>query len=361
MKCFQCSTRLIYGDGALDALRKLGAERVLMVTDPYFEKNGLAAQLGARTGAKQVEIFSGLTPDPTAEQAAQGYALARQLQPQALLALGGGSPIDCAKAILLLLEPRPTFVAIPTTSGTGSEVTSLSILTHAGVKHPLVDPALRPDWAILDGSLLRSLPPGLIAAAGFDILSHALEAVAAANASPFSDALAIAAFDRTLALLPRSFRGEQAVREEIHLAAAMAGLAFEHAGLGLCHALSHALGGLLHLPHGLLNAVLLPAVLRFNAPAAQPTYTRLARQCGLGAGSGPQALRALTQALCRLRRQLALPADLCAAGAQPAVLAREAEALVQAALADPCMKTTPISPTPAELRAILQEAAGCRI
>ena len=146
-------------------------------------------------------------------------------------------------------------VAVPTTSGSGSEVTDFAILTHNGVKHPLVDPRLRPDVAILDEELLMGLPKSLIADGGFDVIAHAVEAFVARDAGTITDCFAREAFCTAYAALPASYAGRKEVRLKVHRAATMAGIAFTQAGLGLCHAMSHALGGMFHLPHGRLNAI----------------------------------------------------------------------------------------------------------
>ena len=199
-------------------------------------------------------------------------SLVKDFKPDAVVALGGGSAMDCAKAMVYFSGLQVRFVAIATTSGSGSEVTDFSILTHDGVKHPLVDASLCPDVAILDESFLQKLPPALIADTGFDLLSHALEAYAAKDAGAITDALAKDAFCTGLSCLESSCRGDLSVRLDLHQASCMAGMAFSQAGLGLCHAIAHSLGGMFHVPHGRLNAILLPLVLEFNTSAASGSY-----------------------------------------------------------------------------------------
>ena len=357
LRQFSCKTKIISGSGAVGALEGLGAQRVFLVCDPYFAQNGTAARVASATRAPYTEIFSDVKPDPTVELAARATAKAKAFRPDLFVALGGGSAMDLCKAVAYFCQNGAPLAMIPTTSGSGSEVTDFAILTHDGVKHPLVDPSLRPDIAILDADLLSSMPPSLIADAGFDVLSHALEALAAVNATAFSDALAVHAFQTVFHLLPRSFRGEQDVRLAIHEAAAMAGLAFTHAGLGVCHALSHSLGGAFHVPHGRLNAILLPAVIRFNIPA-HPKYAALARSCGIGGSSDTMALRGLCQGLTALRKELKLPATLRAAGIDPQALSREQTPILHAALQDPCCGTSPVKPEFHSLQAILREVTG---
>ena len=173
MEQFSCKTKILAGSGAVSCLGKLGAKRLLMVTDPYFMKDGTARRVAEAAGAEVYEIFDGVQPDPTVELAARGAAIVREFRPDLIVGLGGGSALDCAKAFAYFGGGCP-LAAIPTTSGSGSEVTDFAILAHSDVKHPLVDEKLQPDYAILDDELLRSLPKSLIADSGFDVLAHAL-------------------------------------------------------------------------------------------------------------------------------------------------------------------------------------------
>lgn len=355
MNSFHCKPKIFFGNGALDQLRQCPARSVLIVTDRFFAENGTAQRIGAMIPGAAVTIFSDVTPDPSTELVAKGAAVFAQCRPEALIALGGGSPMDCAKAILYLQDSHPLFVAIPTTSGTGSEVTSFSIVTHGGAKHPIVDEALLPDWAILDADLLEKLPKGLIADAGMDILAHDLEALAATGASPFSDALARGSFCVCFEKLHDSFSGSTAVRGPIHEAATMAGIAFDHAGLGICHALSHALGGRFHIAHGRLNAILLPPVLEYNSPACLDKYVSLAKTSGVSGATDKLLLRNFIAAICRLRASLELPSTLGQAGIPPAELDAALDALAETALADPCTATNPRKPGKDELIAILRQ------
>lgn len=358
MKEFSCNTRIVVGTGVVSALKELGAKRLLLVTDPFFGENGTAQRIAKASGAERTEIFSGVKPDPSVELAAEGTAVVKAFDPDVIVALGGGSAMDCAKAMAYFSGTKAQFVAIPTTSGSGSEVTDFAILTHNGVKHPVVDPRLRPDMAILDSSLLEKLPKGLIADAGFDVIAHALEAFTATGANAITDALAKDAFCAVYALLPASFSGNIAVRSQIHLAATMAGMAFTQAGLGLCHALAHALGGAFHVPHGRLNAILLPAVIDCNAHAVSSQYARLAAAAGIGGSAATLAVRNLKNALIRLRRELQLPDTLAQAGVKPGEVRRRMRELVAAVLADPCCATNPMKVEDFMVRRILEAVAG---
>ncbi len=358
MGVFYCRTKIISGSGAVTALKDLAPRRLMLVTDPFFAENGTASRIATASGAEKVEIFKEVAPDPDVALAAAGTARVKAFCPDVLVALGGGSAMDCAKAMLFFSGVEATLVAIPTTSGSGSEVTDFAILTHDGVKHPLVDPQILPDVAILDDELLQALPRSLIADAGFDVLAHALEAYVALNAGAVTDALARDAFCKAFTCLPVSFVGDTSVRLEMHLASTMAGMAFSQAGLGLCHAMSHVLGGKFHVPHGRLNAILLPAVVEVNAPAAAEKYAEVARAAGLGGAAELVALRNLKNGLVRLRKELRLPATLAQAGIEPQKVQSAQARIAEAVLADPCCKTNPVPVTKDLVLRVLEAVTG---
>ncbi len=358
MERFSCKTRLVAGSGAVAELGELGGKKLFLVTDPYFVKNGMADRVAAAAKCGQTEIFDKVQPDPSVELAAEGTARLKEFAPDLLVALGGGSAMDLAKAMAYFAKGEYTFAAIPTTSGSGSEVTDFAILTHDKVKHPLVDEKLRPDVAILDSDLLQELPKGLIAEAGFDVLAHAAEAYVARDAGVITDLYAREAFSSAYASLPASYAGNKAVRLKVHMAATMAGMAFTQAGLGLCHAMSHSLGGMFHVPHGRLNAILLPAIISCNAHVAAKKYAELARAAGMGGSADTIALRNLKNGLIRMRRELNLPETLVQAGVDPRVLWRSVEQIVKAALEDPCCRTNPMPAEDFLVRRILEEVTG---
>jgi alcohol dehydrogenase class IV len=358
MERYYCKTQILSGMGCLEVLGELNIKRLLIVADPYFAENGTVNHIAHLSKAQNTEVFSRVAPDPSVTLAAEGTQLVQVFCPDTVLALGGGSTMDCAKAMVYFSGLSPRFIAVPTTSGSGSEVTDFAILTHDGVKHPLVDRKLQPDMAILDGELLTSLPKKLIAETGFDLISHALEAWVSTGAGAVSDALAGDALETAFAQLPRSYAGDTGARLPVHRAATMAGMAFSSAGLGLCHAISHALGGEFHIAHGRLNAILLPAVLECNASAALPRYAALSRKLGLSSGADTMALRSLKNALLRLRRELGLPENLTQAGIHPHEVVKKMETLVAAALADPCCATNPMKPEAHHVRQILGQVLG---
>ena len=355
---FDLGTRVVSGAGALEVLGEFGAKRVLVVTDPFFHENGTAARIAAAAKPEQAAYFHQIQPDPTVTLAAEGTRFLKDFDPDLVIALGGGSAMDCAKAMVYFSGTEAPLAAIPTTSGSGSEVTDFAILTHNGIKHPLVDRRLRPHTAILEESLLTSLPKSLIAEGGFDAVSHALEAWVATGAGAITDCLSREAFRRLLALLPASYGGDKTTRLRLHEASTMAGMAFSQAGLGLCHALSHGLGGMFHLPHGRLNGVLLPAVLSCNAHGAGEKYAKLAQELGMVGSAQSIGVRNLKNALLRLRKDLNLPGTLREAGIAPRQLRQNMDALVKAAMEDPCKNTNPITVEPFMIRSVLEEVAG---
>ena len=355
---FSCKTRIYTGRGSVDVLKTLGSKKLLLVTDPFFAKNGVAQKTAALASGAQIRIFDRVAPDPSVELVAQGVAMMQEFQPDTVVALGGGSAMDCAKAMVYLSDSKARLVAIPTTSGSGSEVTDFAIITAKGIKQVMVDDRLQPDMAIVDGDFVMDLPASLVADAGFDVLAHALEALAGKNAGAITDALAMDSFCTAFSQLGASYAGEKGVRQAIHTASTMAGLAFSGAGLGLCHAMSHTLGGLFHIPHGRLNAILLPGVIGCNASAAGEKYAALARRAGLGGTAQILGVRNLKNALVKLRSQLQLPGSLPQAGVSPAQVAGKRREIIQAVLKDPCCATNPVPVTAQTVESVLNEVTG---
>lgn len=359
MKHFSCKTEILSGPGAISFLGTLKPRRVFLISDPYFVKNGLADRVLKAAGGETSAVFGEIAPDPSAELAAKATASFQKTDPDLLIALGGGSAIDLAKAVAYFSGTKAAFAAIPTTSGSGSEVTDFAILTHEGVKQPLVDPSLKPDYAILDPELLKTLPKSLIADAGFDVISHALEAAGAKNAGEMSDLFAKEAFRLAYENLPASYAGDLRAREPVHLASSMAGMAFTQAGLGLCHGVSHSLGGLTHVPHGRLNAIVLPWVLEINRKSVLGKYAELWRFAGGSGSADTVAFRNLQNGLLRLRKQLGLPENLYQAGVAPETVRRNMDGLVSSILADPCCGSNPVPVTGEILRKLLDQVTGC--
>lgn len=322
-------TKIIFGQAAVESLRaELRAERVLLVSDAGLAQIGLVEQFraGLSEGGRQIVAFAAISTNPTTAEVAAGLARAQEMEAQTLVALGGGSAIDVAKAIAMLManggsyadyqwggrpisQPGLPLLAVPTTAGTGSEVTKVAVIVdpERPFKKGVLSPLMFPRAAIIDPELTRSLPPLLTAATGMDALSHALEAYSGRRANPHTDQLALAALETIRWALPRAAAdgADMGAREAMMLAALWAGTAMDHAGLGLIHSLSGPLTGALHLHHGLANAILLPHVLRFNLPAISPDRRRrLSSLFGLSADD------ALAETLAMFVQGLGLPTRL---------------------------------------------------
>lgn len=348
--------------GALNAKR---LHRPLLVTDKSIRELGLTRDLERVLKEHQIScaIYDGTRPNPTTDMVMEALRIYRENRCDSIIAFGGGSPMDCAKAMLyfgkkLGAPGEITFAAVPTTAGTGSEVTSFAVLTDPvrGIKYPLVDDGLLPDQAILDPALLAGVPPAVTADTGMDVLAHAAEAYVARGATPYSDALAEKAFTLAWANLPAAFAatGDSPAKGEMLLASNLAGLAFNAAGLGLCHSLAHALGGRFHVPHGRLNALIFPHVLTYNAAGRESAakYAHLAGLCGLA-----PTPRALSAGWSRLRARLGLPDRLAACGVEAKKLHAALDELAAAALGDLCAPSNPRRPSAEDVRALLKELA----
>ena len=380
MKEFSFSTRIFFGQGSLDRLRTVTDKRVLIVTDRFMEKSGVAARVSARLTNCEVTIFSDVVPDPPIEVVTAGVQCFQQCLPEVLIAVGGGSVIDAAKAIRAVAGRVSDAVdtqvmecfAVPTTSGTGSEVTEYAVVTDKakGIKFPLASQELRPVNAILDPELVVSAPPTVTADSGMDVLAHALEAYVSTGANDFSDALAEKAVSLVIKWLPIAFENGQDLlaREKMHNASCLAGLAFNSAGLGLCHGMAHAIGGKLHLAHGRANAIVLPHVLRFNADlehgrtgnycVAARKYQRLAKILDLPCSSVTVGVSQLLRSVEKLNKSLKIPTTLKSGGYDMALLKEEQEAIIEAALADLTTTTNPRKPSYKEVEKLLKQIAG---
>lgn len=367
MNSFSLRTRLFSGKGSLSALGRLHSKQIWIVCDAFLARSPLLATLREHIPADNtLHVFSDITPDPTIATVVQGVVQMQALRPEVVIGFGGGSALDAAKAIVWFSRrfgvDIETCVAIPTTSGTGSEVTSACVISDAekGIKYPLFDNALYPDMAILDPQLVVTVPPAITANTGMDVLTHALEAYVSPRASDFTDALAEKAARLVFDYLPVAVRKSDclATRGKMHNAATLAGMAFSQAGLGLNHALAHQLGGQFHIPHGLANALLLSPVIRFNLhdPRAAKRYARLAVACYLcPASSGEKmAINTLIRRTEQLKQQCAIPALSSLPGCDSHSFRQRIPAMARAALADVTLKTTPRPADEQAMRALLE-------
>lgn len=369
MKEFDISTNVFFGENSLDRLDQIRNKSVIIVCDEFMLSSGVVDRIRGHLEGCRVEVFSGIVPDPPIEVVSEGIQCLCGCRAEVMIALGGGSAIDAAKAIRefahrLGMADIEECYAIPTTSGTGSEVTKFSVITNAreGIKYPLVDQSLQPMVAILDPELVKTMPPSITADTGMDALTHALEAYMSTEATDFTDALAEKAVTLLMKFLPMAYEnGEDLLaREKVHNASCLAGMAFNAAGIGVCHSIAHAIGGKFHIPHGRSNAMVLAEVIRFNAHLDSPQRTvcarklqRMAKLIGLPCNDVFGAVSALARRVETMKRSFGLPADLKGLGIKPGLVQIHMNDLVENALRDSCTKTNPRPVTAEDIEGIL--------
>lgn len=406
MQWFRVPERIYFESGSIQYLSKMpGVRRVVVVTDPTMIKLGyldkVLYHLKKRSEYVSTEIFSDVEPDPSVETVLKGWQVMKQFQPDVIIALGGGSAIDAAKAMWLFYEHpevefeflklkfmdirkrtykypklgrKATFVAIPTTSGTGSEVTAFSVITDKGedIKYPLADYELTPDVAIIDVDFVMSVPPSVTGDTGMDVLTHALEAYVSVMASDYTDALALKAIELVFDYLPRAFKNgdDKEAREKMHNASCIAGMAFTNAFLGINHSLAHKLGGEFHIPHGRANAVLLPYVIRYNAEkpskfaswpkyehfVAPEKYRQAAKYLGLKAGTAEEGINSLIEKIKELMQLLKIPLTLKEFGLNEQEFMSKVPLLAEKAFEDQTSVSNPRMPLIQELADLYRQA-----
>lgn len=414
MLWFRIPPKVYFKPGCLPiALRELaGKKRAFLVTDkPLFE-------LGILHPITQVldeirvswDVYHDVEPDPTLSNVNRGLEQLRQFQPDVIIAVGGGSPMDAAKVMWLMYEqPQVEFeglamrfmdirkrvyelpplgqkaqlICIPTTSGTGSEVTPFAVVTddRVGIKYPLADYALTPTMAIVDPDLTLKMPKKLTAYGGIDALTHALEAYVSVMASDFTDGLALQAIKLLMTYLPRAYEkgaADPEAREKVHYAATIAGMAFANAFLGVCHSLAHKLGSTFHLPHGLANALMITHVIRYNAtdapfkqaifpqyryPNAKHRYAEIADYLQLGGADDDEKVMRLIEAIEELKRKLGIPATIREAlGEKEREFYDRLEAMAEQAFDDQCTGANPRYPLIQDMKELYVLAyRGCRV
>ena len=377
MECFYLKTRIYMEKEGLEEVLN-GVKRALIVTDSFMQESGMVSYLTEPLDRRKIQykIFSEVKPDPDIAVIARGISVMQELRPQVLLALGGGSPIDAAKAMNLLAsrqgsEERCRFVAIPTTSGTGSEVSKFSVISdpEQAAKYPLVTDELIPDAAILDASLVESVPPSVTADTGIDVLTHAIEAFVSTNANDFTDAAAEKAIKLVRSSLLKAYRtpDDLDARKKMHHASCLAGIAFSNAGLGLNHGMAHTLGAHFHIPHGRANGILLPYVMGFNAgcfdkltPVAK-RYARIARVARLDGPSIRQSAFSVVRTTKQYIQLLNLPSNIESAGVSRADFDNALDEMVDAALHDACTKTNPRICSKEDIRSVFVRAYTGRL
>ncbi|MBR1802538.1 MAG: bifunctional acetaldehyde-CoA/alcohol dehydrogenase [Clostridia bacterium] len=406
MQWFKVPEKIYFEAGAISYLEKMpDITRAFIVTDPSMVELGyvdkLLYHLRKRKEYVHSEIFSDVESDPSFDTINKGEALMREFKPDVIIALGGGSPIDAAKGMWLFYEhpeadpegmklkfmdirkrtykfpklgTKAKMVAIPTTSGTGSEVTSFAVLTDKkqNKKYPLADYELTPDVAIVDPDLVMSLPKSITADTGMDVLTHAIEAYVSNMASDYTDGLAEKAFELVFKNIREAYNNgsNRYAREKMHNASTIAGMAFTNAFLGINHSLAHKIGAEFHLPHGRINAILLPYVIRYNSQPptkfvsfpkyeyfiADQKYADLSRRMNFPAYGNEEGVNSLIEEIKKLNQDLNIPKSFQEAGIEEQEFLSKVDMLADRAFEDQCTTANPRLPLVSELKQILLDS-----
>ena len=406
MQWFKVPEKIYFEAGSISYLEKMpNIERAFIVTDQGMLKLGyvdrILYHLRKRENHVHCEIFSEVEPDPSFDTINKGLDLMNNFKPDVIIALGGGSPIDAAKGMWLFYEnpdadpeglklkfmdirkrtykfpkmgSKAKMVAIPTTSGTGSEVTSFAVITDKtrNKKYPLADYELTPDVAIIDPDLVMSLPKSVTADTGMDVLTHALEAYVSVMASDYTDGLAEKAVELVFKYLKEAYENgdNKTAREKMHNASTIAGMAFTNAFLGVCHSMAHKIGAEFHLPHGRINAILLPYVIKYNSQKptkfvsfpkyeyfiADQKYAAIAKKIGLKADTVEEGVNSLIEAVKKLNEELNIPKSFKEAGIDENEFLAKVDLLSDRAFEDQCTTANPRVPIVSEIKQILLDS-----
>ncbi|TYQ13191.1 UNVERIFIED_CONTAM: acetaldehyde dehydrogenase/alcohol dehydrogenase [Acetivibrio alkalicellulosi] len=403
MKWFKIPQKVYFEPGSLQYLSKLKGKKVFIVTDKYMVKSGLIdkALYHLEKAKLNYQIYSDVEPDPSVETVFKGVEEMNKYKPDIIIAFGGGSPIDAAKGMWLFYEHPETefemlrlkfmdirkravrfpelgkkalFVAIPTTAGTGSEITAFAVITDKvnNMKYPLADYELTPDIAIIDPELTYSVPMSVTADTGMDVLTHAIEAYVSVMASDYTDALALKAIELVFKFLPKAYAnpGDKEAREKMANASTMSGMAFTNAFLGINHSMAHNLGATFNIPHGRANAIILPHVIEYNAskptkfiaypkyeyPQANERYFQIAQHLKLNASTTEEGVNSLVNAIKDLMKKVDIPLSLKDTGIRREDLDRNLDYLSNNAFADQCTGTNPRMPLVEELKEVFIKA-----
>lgn len=408
MQWFKVPPKIYFENDSIQYLEKMpDISRAFIVTDPTMVKLGYVDKvlyyLRKRQEYCHSEIYSDVEPDPSVETIMNGVESMKNFHPDVIIALGGGSAIDAAKGMWLFYEHPETsfdglrmkfldirkrtfsyprlgaktqFVAVPTTSGTGSEVTAFSVITdkqNGNVKYPLADYELTPDVAIIDPQFVMTVPKVITADTGMDVLTHAIEAYVSVLASDYTDGLAMKAIELVFKYLPRSYANgasDPEAKEKMHNASCIAGMAFTNAFLGLNHSMAHKLGGEYHIAHGRANAILLPYIIEYNAQlptkfatfpkygkfVANEKYAEIARYLGLPSATTEEGVASLVKAVRDLAASLGIPKSLKEAGIEEKTFFANLALLADRAFEDQCTTANPRYPLISEIEAIYTKA-----
>lgn len=406
MQWIKIPEKIFFERGSIQYLEKMqNISRAFIVTDPSMVELGFVEKilyyLRKRNDYVHSEIFSDVEPDPSFATIRRGVEAMKVFQPDVIIALGGGSPIDAAKGMMLYYEQpdvdiealktkfmdirkraykiaplgkKTKLVAIPTTSGTGSEVTSFAVITdkEKNIKYPLTDYELTPDIAIIDPDLVMTVPKRVTADTGMDVLTHALEAYVSVMASDYTDALAVKAIELVFENLEQAYvdGSNEVAREKMHNASCIAGMAFTNAFLGINHSIAHKMGGEFHVPHGRANAILLPYVIKYNAQRpskftsfpkyetfqADIKYADIANRLGLKADTVEEGVQSLIDEIRKLSKNLEMPLSFKEAGVPENEFMARIDKIAENAFEDQCTTANPRMPLVTELKEILLEA-----
>ncbi|HBN83393.1 MAG TPA: bifunctional acetaldehyde-CoA/alcohol dehydrogenase [Clostridiales bacterium] len=407
MQWFKIPPKIYFERGSIQYLENMpNISRAFIVTDQTMMKLGYVDKalyyLRKRKNLVHCEIFDEVEPDPSLDTINKGVQAMNNFKPDVIIALGGGSAIDAAKGMWLFYEhPETSFgglrlkfmdirkrafnfpnlgkkaqmVAVPTTSGTGSEVTSFSVITdknNGNIKYPLADYELTPDVAIIDPQFVATMPKSITADTGMDVLTHAIEAFVSVMASDYTNGLAIKAIELVFKYLARSYDNpeDKVAREKIHNASCIAGMAFSNAFLGINHSLAHKIGGEFHISHGRANAILLPHVIRYNAQiptkfpifpkyekfSADYRYAQISRRMDFGGTTQEEQVQTLVDAIEKLMKHLNIPLSFKECGIDEKKYMEKIPQLAERAFEDQCTTANPRYPLVTELEAILRNA-----
>ena len=358
---------IYYGKDSLEVLKTVkGKKAILVIGGGSMKRAGFVDKIIGylKEAGIETKLFEGVEPDPSVETVMKGAAAMREFEPDLIVAVGGGSPIDAAKAMWVFYEYPDTtfeeiiqpfsfpelrkkakFIAISSTSGTATEVTAFSVITDyaKGIKYPLADFNITPDIAIVDPALVATLPPHLVAHTGMDALTHAIEAYVSTLNSPFTDPLAIKAIQMVNEHLIKSFSGDMNSREEMHYAQCLAGEAFSNALLGIVHSLAHKTGAAFstgHIPHGEANAIYLPYVIKYNAKNAEARYADIARSIGID-GTDAECVTKLCDKIDAMNAELNIPKTLKEFGIKEDEFKEKVNKIAELAVGDACTGSNP--------------------
>ena len=382
MARFTLPRDLYHGKGALEALKTLkGKKAFVVVGGGSMKRFGFLDKVVSylQEAGMEVKLFEGVEPDPSVDTVMKGAAAMTEFGPDWIVSIGGGSPIDAAKAMWTFYEypdvtfedlcipfnfptlrTKAKFCAIPSTSGTATEVTAFSVITDykKGIKYPLADFNITPDVAIVDPDLVAGLPVKQVAYTGMDALTHAIEAYVSTLNGPFTDPLALQAIEMVLDYLPGSYKCDMVAREQMHYAQCLAGMAFSNALLGIVHSMAHKTGAAFstgHIPHGCANAIYLPYVIKYNAKdaVAAKRYAEIARRMGL-AGTSEQALiNSLVEKIDEFNVRLNIPKTLKDFGINEEEFKEKVDKIAELAVGDACTGSNPRAIDPAAMAKLL--------